>query len=77
MSVVVFGRNTPASTMARRRRAWRLGEDGYRVIGRGGTGYQVRMVEGKPVCNCPAADFGLDCWHQARVTARLRREARS
>ncbi len=60
MSVVLFDRATPPAVMLRRRWAWRLEDESFRVIGRGGNDYRVIVIEGQPVCECRAADFGHD-----------------
>jgi|SRR5215831_1409056 len=81
MAVATFARHTPKATMLKRRHAWRIGEGLFRVFGRQGDRYTVRVVAGQPVCECVAAtgDHGRftprRCWHVDLVSARLTREA--
>lgn len=60
-----------------RRRAWKTGENTYRVLGRDGTRYRVEVVGGLPSCSCTAARYGAVCWHATLVMARVEREGRA
>jgi hypothetical protein len=73
-STVVFDRRTPAVEVMPRRRAWKEGEGLFKVIGRTGTRYHVRVKGSQTSCSCTAGTFGRACWHQLRVLQRIVRE---
>ena len=78
MSAATYAKSVkPVEMLDGRRRAWRIGPDEFRVIGRDPIDrYVVKVTEGGvPCCPCPAGSRGNPCWHAALVLARLQREA--
>jgi hypothetical protein len=69
-----FDSRTPAAAVMNHRRAWKTGPQSYRVIGRRGNRYSVRIVAGVPRCDCEAGRRILPCWHAAATLRRLIRE---
>lgn len=66
---------SPLDMMDGRRIAWRTSIPGqYKVYGRAGTVYRIRVYHGIPFCTCPAGRHLRPCWHAALTLARLQRE---
>lgn len=68
-----FDRRTSGDEMLAHRRARRLGEDVFSVIGRDGASrYEVHLsANGEASCDCPAGRFGRTCWHQAAAAREV------
>ena len=68
----------PPIEFLRRRRAWTLGPNVYRVLGRDGRRYYLVGLtnDGEVVCNCAAGSAGRPCIHAVVVLRRLLRELR-
>ena len=71
-----FDPRTPAVEMVRNRRAWKVVDGHYEVIGRNPIDrYHVLVsTDGESSCTCPAGLFRCDCWHQVVGLRRALRE---
>lgn len=71
-----FPHHTPPGQMVHSRRAWRLDDTHYEVIGRDGVQrYELTLQpDGRLDCDCPAGQHDRTCYHAAVVARRLLRE---
>ena len=78
MSIAYRPSVSPIDMQDGRRRAWAVPDQPgvFEVISRDAEKrYRVEVVNGIPLCECPAAQHGRACWHASLVLARVERKA--